>query len=42
MRLHQEILSRVREFEQMELEYFVHPAKDQDYFNEWVQTRLKW
>ena len=33
---------RVREFEQMELEYFVHPAKDQDYFNEWVQTRLKW
>ena len=33
---------RVREFEQMELEYFVHPEKDQDYFNEWVQTRLKW
>ena len=33
---------RVREFEQMELEYFVHPARDQDYFNEWVQTRLKW
>ena len=33
---------RVREFEQMELEYFVHPEKDQEYFNEWVQTRLKW
>ena len=33
---------RVREFEQMELEYFVEPGKDEDSINEWVQIRLKW
>ena len=33
---------RVREFEQMELEYFVEPGKDEDSINEWVQKRLKW
>jgi len=33
---------RVREFEQMELEYFVEPGKDDDSINEWVQKRLKW
>tara|TARA_B100001059_G_scaffold77093_1_gene74769 strand:+ start:231 stop:1574 length:1344 start_codon:yes stop_codon:yes gene_type:complete len=33
---------RVREFEQMELEYFVEPGKDDDSINKWVQKRLKW
>jgi len=33
---------RVREFEQMELEYFVEPGKVEDSINEWVQKRLKW
>ena len=33
---------RVREFEQMELEYFVEPGKDDDSINEWVQKRLEW
>ena len=33
---------RVREFEQMELEYFVEPGKDDDSIDEWVQKRLKW
>ncbi len=33
---------RVREFEQMELEYFVKPGTDDDIHNLWVQKRLKW
>ena len=33
---------RVREFEQMELEYFVEPGKDEDCINSWVQKRLDW
>ena len=33
---------RVREFEQMELEYFVEPGKDDDCINAWVQKRLDW
>ena len=33
---------RVREFEQMELEYFVEPGKDEDCINSWVQKRLNW
>ena len=33
---------RVREFEQMELEYFVKPGTDEDFHNSWVQKRLNW
>ena len=33
---------RVREFEQMELEYFVSPGKDEEAHNLWVQNRLEW
>ena len=33
---------RVREFEQMELEYFVEPGKDEECINSWVQKRLEW
>ena len=33
---------RVREFEQMELEYFVAPGNDEDAHNSWVQKRLDW
>ena len=33
---------RVREFEQMELEYFVMPGKDEDAHTSWVQKRLEW
>jgi len=33
---------RVREFEQMELEYFVKPGTDEDIHNSWVQKRIKW
>ncbi len=33
---------RSREFEQMEMEYFVKPGTDDDWFNYWVQERLNW
>jgi len=33
---------RVREFEQMELEYFVMPGEDEDAHTSWVQKRLEW
>ena len=33
---------RTREFEQMEMEYFVKPGTDDDWFNYWVQERLNW
>ena len=33
---------RVREFEQMELEYFVMPGADEDVHSSWVQKRLDW
>ena len=33
---------RVREFEQMELEYFVMPGEDEKSHDKWVQKRLEW
>src|SRR5436190_7410518 len=33
---------RVREFEQMELEYFCRPEASMDEFEAWVQERLRW
>ena len=33
---------RVREFEQMELEYFVKPGRDEEIHESWVQERLDW
>jgi len=33
---------RVREFEQMELEYFVDPGKDDEWHDKWVELRLAW
>ncbi len=33
---------RVREFEQMELEFFVEPGTDEDWHERWVQARLDW
>ena len=35
-------LFRVREFEQMELEYFVEPGTDDDWHQQWVQNRIDW
>jgi len=33
---------RTREFEQMELEYFVEPGTDEQWFEHWKQERWKW
>ena len=33
---------RTREFEQMEIEYFVHPDDADKYFNEWVEDCWNW
>ena len=33
---------RVREFEQMELEFFVTPGSDEDWHQFWVKSRLDW
>ena len=33
---------RTREFEQMELEYFVEPGSDEKWFEEWVEIRWRW
>lgn len=33
---------RTREFEQMELEYFVKPGEDEKAFKEWVDSRFAW
>jgi len=33
---------RVREFEQMELEFFVQPGTDEDWHKTWVKERIQW
>ena len=33
---------RVREFEQMELEFFVKPGTDEEWHKKWVNSRLEW
>ena len=33
---------RVREFEQMELEFFVKPGTDEDWHQKWLEKRLDW
>ncbi len=33
---------RVREFEQMEIEFFVKPGEDDDWHQYWLQRRLQW
>jgi glycyl-tRNA synthetase len=33
---------RTREFEQMEMEFFVEPGTDEEWHQYWIDTRLKW
>jgi len=33
---------RLREFEQMEMEFFVHPRDEDEWFARWVETRHRW
>ena len=35
-------LFRTREFEQMEMQYFVKPSDDKKYYDEWKQIRMDW
>ncbi len=35
-------LFRVREFEQMEIEFFVLPGTDEDWHEQWLEARLSW
>lgn len=33
---------RTREFEQMEMQYFVTPGTDEEHFEKWKETRMQW
>src|SRR5262249_28537770 len=33
---------RTREFEQMEMEFFVRPGTDEDWHEQWIETRMAW
>ncbi len=35
-------LYRTREFEQMEMQYFIPPGTEQEYFDYWLNERLQW
>ncbi len=37
-----QFIFRMREFEQMEMQYFVKPGEEMKYFEEWREKRLKW
>ena len=32
----------MREFEQMEMQYFVSPGTELEHFNKWKELRMKW
>ena len=33
---------RTREFEQMEMEFFVKPGEDEEWFRYWIEERTRW
>ncbi|TAE11788.1 MAG: glycine--tRNA ligase [Bacteroidetes bacterium] len=37
-----QFIFRMREFEQMEMQFFVRPGTQQDWYNYWKETRLQW
>ncbi|TZF82094.1 glycine--tRNA ligase [Pedobacter sp. BS3] len=37
-----QFIMRMREFEQMEMQFFVRPGTEMEWYNYWKQTRLKW
>lgn len=39
---HGDFIFRDREFEMMELEYFVRPGEDGQWHNKWIEQRLEW
>ena len=37
-----QFIFRMREFEQMEMQFFVRPGEEMQWFKKWKETRLKW
>ncbi|MEO5906370.1 MAG: glycine--tRNA ligase [Saprospiraceae bacterium] len=37
-----QFIFRMREFEQMEMQYFVQPGTEMQWYNYWKETRMKW
>ncbi|HEX5112658.1 MAG TPA: glycine--tRNA ligase [Saprospiraceae bacterium] len=37
-----QFIFRMREFEQMEMQYFVPPGSEMEWYNYWKETRMKW
>ena len=37
-----QFIFRMREFEQMEMQFFVKPGTELEYFQKWKETRMKW
>ncbi|MDX9812412.1 MAG: glycine--tRNA ligase [Bacteroidales bacterium] len=37
-----QFIFRMREFEQMEMQFFVQPGSELDWFRRWKETRMKW
>jgi len=37
-----QFIMRMREFEQMELQFFCRPGTEMEWYNKWKETRLKW
>ncbi|WP_353136271.1 glycine--tRNA ligase [Pseudopedobacter sp.] len=37
-----QFIMRMREFEQMEMQFFVKPGTEMEWYNKWKETRLKW
>ena len=37
-----QFIFRMREFEQMEMQFFVKPGTELDWFKQWIATRMKW
>ena len=37
-----QFIFRMREFEQMEMQFFVPPGSQKEWYEQWKATRLKW
>src|SRR6185436_16809737 len=37
-----QFIFRMREFEQMEMQYFVRPGSEMEWYNHWKEKRMKW
>jgi glycyl-tRNA synthetase len=37
-----QFIFRMREFEQMEMQFFVRPGEELEWFNRWKETRMRW